>query len=132
MMRLLDRTAVVAAQRIALLRSLSLFAPLAPPDLERLALSSERCHASAGETLIVQGADGDCFYAVESGRYRVDKDGAPVADLGPGQYFGEIALLREVPRTASVTCTQAGEVIVMDRDVFLTAMGRTRPSRDTP
>lgn len=132
LLQALDRTGVVAAQRIALLRGLSLFAPLALPDLERLALSSERCPVAVGETLIVQGDDGDCFYAVESGRFRVDKDGATVADLGPGQYFGEIALLRDVPRTASVTCTQAGEVVVMDRDVFLTAMSRTRPRRDAP
>ncbi len=130
MLRALDRTGVVAAQRIALLRGLNLFAPLAPPDLERLALSSERCPVSVGETLIVQGDDGDCFYAVESGRFEVVKDGAPVADLGPGQYFGEIALLRDVPRTASVTCTQSGEVIVMGREVFLAAMSRSRPRLD--
>ncbi len=131
-LRSLDRTGIVAAQRIALLRGLSLFTPLTTPDLERLALGSEWCPALVGQTLIVQGADGDCFYAVESGRYRVDIDGEPVADLGPGDYFGEIALLRDVPRTASVTCTEAGEVVVMERDVFLTAMGRSRPRRDTP
>lgn len=127
MLRVLDRTGVVAAHRIALLRALPLFAPLASPDLERLALASDRCPVEAGETLIVQGDEGDCFYAVESGRYRVDKDGVPVADLGPGQYFGEIALLRDVPRTASVTCTHAGEVVTLGRDVFLTAMSRSRP-----
>jgi MFS family permease len=129
-LRALDRTGVTAAEKIALLRRLTLFAPLALPDLERLALSSERCPVAAGETLIVQGALGDCFYAVESGRYRVDKDGAAVADLGPGDYFGEIALLSDVPRTASVVCTAPGDVIVMDRDLFLSAMTRARPRID--
>jgi len=127
----LDRTGVLAAHRIRLLRSLSLFAPLPAPDLERLALVSDRCKAATGEQLIEQGAVGDCFYAVESGRYEVVKDGASVALLGPGDYFGEIALLRDVPRTASVTCVEEGELVVLDREPFVTAMSRTRPPRES-
>ena len=130
LLRGLDRSGVVAAQQISLLGRLSFFAPLPPPDLERLALSSGRHEALAGEKLIEQGDVGDRFYAVHSGTYQVDKNGETVAVLGPGDYFGEIALLRDVPRTASVTCIQAGDVVVMDRDVFLTAMARTRPRRD--
>lgn len=128
----LDRTGVLAAHRIRLLRSLSLFAPLPAPDLERLALASNHCPAGQGEQLIEQGAPGDCFYAIESGRYEVVKDGESVALLGPGGFFGEIALLRDVPRTASVTCVEAGELIVLDREPFMTAMGRARPPRERP
>ena len=62
------------------------------------------------------------FYAVESGTFRVDKDGVSVATLGAGRFFGEIALLRDVPRTATVVCTEPGSVVVLDRDVFLAAM----------
>lgn len=126
----LDRTGVLAAGRIKLLRALPLFAPLPANDLERLALASDRCAAEAGEQLIEQGAHGDCFYAVESGRYEVVKDGRPVALLGPGDFFGEIALLHDVPRTASVTCVEAGELVVLERDPFVSVMGRSRPPRN--
>lgn len=125
----LDRGGVLAAGRIRLLRGLTLFAPLPANDLERLALASDRRPATTGERLIEQGAVGDCFYAVESGRYEVVKDGEPVALLGPGTFFGEIALLRDVPRTATVTCVEPGELVVLAREPFLTAMSRSRPPR---
>lgn len=127
----LDRSGVVAAGRIRLLRDLTLFAPLPANDLERLALASDRCPAAKGDRLIEQGAVGDRFYAVESGRYEVVKDGRPVALLGPGDFFGEIALLRDVPRTAAVTCVEAGDLVVLGREPFLTAMSRSRPPRDS-
>jgi hypothetical protein len=123
----LDRSGVVARHRIRLLRALDLFAPLAPPELERLAVSSRRIEACAGEVLIRQGDPGDCFYAVESGAYVVDIDGVEVARLGTGRYFGEIALLRDVPRTATVTCVEDGTLVALDRDVFLAAMTQGRP-----
>jgi hypothetical protein len=130
-LRALDSSGVLAAERISLLRALDLFAPLAPPQLERLALSSTRHTTQAGELLIRQGDDGDRFYAVHSGRYRVDKDGETVALLGAGTYFGEIALLRDVPRTASVVCVEDGDVLALEREPFLVAMSQARPpSRD--
>jgi len=123
----LDRNGVLARNRIRLLRALDLFAPLAPPELERLAVSACREDAAAGEVLIRQGDPGDCFYAVESGQYGVDVDGTQVAVLGPGRYFGEIALLRDVPRTATVSCLEAGTLVVLEREVFLTALTQSRP-----
>jgi hypothetical protein len=126
----LDATGVLARQRIALLRRLSIFSPLPPPELERLAVSSTRVRPADGDVLIRQGDVGDRFYAVESGEYCVDVDGVEVARLGAGDYFGEIALLRDVLRTATVTCTRDGSLLVLDRDVFLTAMTMTRPSQD--
>lgn len=128
-LRSLDASGVLAAERISLLRRLHLFAPLPPPDLERLALASRRHAAVTGEVLIVQADVGDRFYAVESGRYRVDKDGETVAVLGAGDLFGEIALLYDVPRTASVTCIESGTLVVLDREPFLVAISRARPSR---
>lgn len=126
----LDRTGVLAAARIGLLRRLALFSPLAPPDMERLALASDRCPAVEGERLIEQGAAGDCFYAIESGSYEVVKDGERVAVLTTGDFFGEIALLRDVPRTASVVCVEPGMLLVLEREPFLRAMSRARPPRE--
>ena len=126
-LRALDRSGVLAAERITLLRRLDLFAPLSPPQLERLALSSGRREAETGEVLIEQGDIGDRFYAVRSGRYTVEVDGSLVAVLGPGDYFGEIALLRDVPRTASVTSVDDGDLLVLEREPFLLAMSQARP-----
>jgi hypothetical protein len=127
LLRALDRTGVLALERIQLLRRLTLFAPLQPPELERLAVNSRPQDVGRGEVLIRQGDEGDVFYVVESGEYAVDVDGEQVAQIGPGGYFGEIALLRDVPRTATVTCQQDGSVLVLERDLFLTAMSASRP-----
>jgi MFS family permease len=126
-LRALDRTGVLAVERIHLLRRLTLFAPLQPPELERLAVNSTQRQVASGEVLIRQGDEGDVFYAVESGEYDVDVDGERVAQIGAGGFFGEIALLRDVPRTATVTCREDGEVLVVERDLFLTAMSAARP-----
>jgi CRP-like cAMP-binding protein len=66
------------------------------------AVGVERTFAD-GEQVMVQGAAGDDFHVVMSGRARVIRDGREVDELGPGSGFGEIALLRHVPRTATVT-----------------------------
>ena len=126
-LRALDRSGVLAAERITLLRRLDLFAPLSPPQLERLALSSGLREAEPGEVLIHQGDIGDRFYAVRSGSYSVEIDGLEVAVLGAGDYFGEIALLRDVPRTASVTAVDDGDLLVLEREPFLLAMSQARP-----
>lgn len=128
----LDASGVVAARRVALMRRLPLFAPLSPPDLERLALATCEVATDADQVVIEQGAVGDCFYAIESGTYRVDKGDEAVAMLGRGQYFGEIALLHDVPRTASVTAVEPGVLLSLERAPFVAAMGRERPAQDAP
>lgn len=75
--------------------------PLAAAD-HLATVGVERTFAD-GEDVMVQGADGDEFHVIMSGRARVSRDGTAVAELGPGSGFGEIALLRHVPRTATVT-----------------------------
>ncbi len=127
LLRELDRSGVLALEHIRLLRRLTLFAPLQAPEIERLAVNSREQGVATGEVLIRQGDDGDVFYAVQSGEYVVDVDGRTVARIGMGGYFGEIALLRDVPRTATVTCAENGSVLVLDRELFLTAMTQSRP-----
>jgi len=98
------------------------FAPLSAPTVERLAQSAARGRCNAGEHLVVQGDDGDHYYLIGSGTVQVVIDGIPVRQLGPGSSFGEIALLRDIPRTATVTALEPVEAILISRDTFLEAV----------
>lgn len=121
-LREIDRAAEVPARPLALLVAHPIFAPLPPPRLEQLAqLLSERT-GSPGETIVRQGDAGDDFFLISAGRVRVTVDGAPAGELGPGEGFGEIALLREVPRTATVEALEETTLYALDRAEFLSAL----------
>jgi CRP-like cAMP-binding protein len=72
---------------------------------------------------VTQGDPGDAFYLLLEGAADVWIDGTLVATLAPGDWFGEIALLHNVPRTATVTTTIASELWSLDRDAFLATLG---------
>jgi CRP-like cAMP-binding protein len=72
----------------------------------------------AGETLVAQGELGHEFYVLLEGEARVDRDGATVATIGAGDFFGEIALVTRTRRTASVTTTEPSRVAVFDEQSF--------------
>jgi CRP-like cAMP-binding protein/Zn-dependent protease len=74
--------------------------------------------ATPGHTFMEQGEVGDAFYVIGSGQVTVRKDGLDVAVLGPGQHFGEVALLEDVPRTASVIARTPVRVFRLDREGF--------------
>jgi MFS family permease len=111
-----------AADRIDLLRRTPIFAPLAGTTLERLAGQLIPLSVPAGHVLIRQGDPGDRFYVLAKGMMEVTADGKAVATIGPGDYTGEIALLRDVPRTATVTSTTACEAYALSREDFLGAV----------
>jgi len=75
-----------------------------------------------GAALITEGEAGDRFYLVESGQLRVTFEGRELGFAQPGEPIGEIALLRDVPRTATVTAIEPSVVLALDRDDFLTAV----------
>ena len=109
----------VGARELELLRRLPIFAPLSLADVETLALRLEPVPVAAGELLFSQGDAGDRFYVVADGRLEVVADGQRRAVLREGEGFGEIALVRECPRTATVRALEQGQLLALDREPFL-------------
>jgi MFS family permease len=110
------------AETMAFLRGIPIFAPLAPPAIERIIASIRRVDVPAGQVLMRQGDVGDRFLMIVHGDVRVTQDGDLIAERTSGDHIGEIALLRDVPRTATVTTTTPTELLVLDRDPFLEAV----------
>ena len=109
-------------RELELLRSIELFAPLPQPTLETLAGTLVPVRLAAGDELFRQGDVGDRFYIVADGDVEIVIDGGVVRETGPGGYFGEIALLRDVPRTATVRAKTDVELLALDRDDFIAAV----------
>jgi MFS family permease len=101
-LRALDGAMLRRDVELDLLRRVPLLDPLPLPALETLAGQLEHVVVPAGEAVFEQGDRGDRFYVIVTGTARVEGDGTTVTTLGPGDSFGEIALLRRVPRTATV------------------------------
>jgi hypothetical protein len=89
-------------------------AVLAPDPTERL----QRAHFEPGDEVIRQGDEGETAYVIMSGRVEVVQDGNKLGELGDGDSFGEIALLSNVRRTATVRCLTACDLTVLARDDF--------------
>jgi MFS family permease len=112
----------IPSEEMALLRSIRLFAPLPTPMLERLARNLVPLSVSTGSVVIMQGEPGGRFYAIVDGGVEALVDGSSLTTLGPGGSFGEIALIRDVPRTATVIATTETRLLALDRDEFLRAI----------
>jgi MFS family permease len=111
-----------APERVALLQRNAIFAPLPLPTIERLSERLIPVHVDAGATLFRQGELGDRFYVIEDGEVEVSVDGAPPKVEGSGGSFGEIALLRDIPRTATVRARTDVSLYALERDDFLPAV----------
>ena len=98
-----------------------MFAPLPIATKERMAARLVPVRVPAGERVIEAGAVGDRFYVVESGRLDIDAEGRRTIAVR-SDYFGEIALLRDVPRTATVTAAEDSVLYALERDDFLAAV----------
>jgi MFS family permease len=121
--RLAQLDAVPVPEReLELLRGIELFAPLPQQTQESLAQVLRPVRLAAGEELFRQGDVGDRFYIVADGEVEIVIDGNVVRETGPGGYFGEISLLRDVPRTATVRAKGDVELFALDRDDFIAAV----------
>jgi MFS family permease len=127
----LDRRAVVPdEERLELVRAIPMFAPLAQHRLEPLVLAFVPLRVRAGEVVIREGDVGDRFYVITSGEAIVSARGRDVARLGRGDHFGEIALLRDVPRTATVRAVTEVELLTLHRTGFLAAVAGSRAAAE--
>ena len=118
-LRRLDRYIGVVDKEIELLHSVPMLQPLPLPAIEQLARGLEPVHVFAGQAVFRQGDPADRFYVIEKGRAEVIGDGRLVATLGSGEGFGEIGLLRRVPRTATVRAATDLELYALRCDRFL-------------
>jgi len=107
---------------IELLRRQPIFAPLPLIAIEQLARALTSQDVTSGEDVVRQGAPGDKFYLVDRGVLCVSVDGRPVRSLGPGDAFGETALLGDVARTATISALTDGRVFWLDGRVFVPAV----------
>lgn len=121
-LRRLDVGAAVPADVLALLTRVPFLAVLAPRLVERMARDAIAEQAQMGEVLIREGDVGTRFYVVASGRASVSVAGSRVREIGSGDWVGEVALLRAVPRTATVTALTDVSLWVVERESFLASM----------
>jgi MFS family permease len=114
-----DRATPIPERELEILRSVDLFASLAAPEFEGLAARLTEVTAAPGTAIVTEGEIGHHFYVIEDGEAEVSRDGHLVATLGRGDYFGEIALLRHVPRTATVVAKTPTTLLSLEREGFL-------------
>jgi MFS family permease len=105
-----------------LLAAVPMFKPLTPSTVEGLARKLVRVPVPAGGVVLSEGGESDRFFIIESGLVEVTQAGAVLRREGPGEFFGEIGLLRDVPRTATVTAVEDSVFLVLGREEFLDAV----------
>lgn len=107
-----------SGSKTAILRDVPLFADLTRRQLGQIARHADETTAHAGQTLTTEGDIGDTFYLVTAGSASVEKAGQPIASLEAGDFFGEMALLEDEQRSATVTMREESELLVIHRTDF--------------
>lgn len=117
-----DRVSVVDEEVVRLVRKVDVFAALPLTAVERLAAGMRPITAATGQVLMREGEPGDTFVVIETGDVEVSIEGQPMTRLGPGSGVGEIALLRQMPRTATVTAVTPVTGYEIDAATFICAI----------
>lgn len=105
-------------RKIELLANVPLFAGLSKRELGDIAYVADELDLPAGKVLMREGDRGREFLVIESGTVDVTREGRPIRQLGPGDWIGEIALIADMPRTATVTTTSDARVLVLTDRAF--------------
>jgi CRP-like cAMP-binding protein len=120
---LVSANAAAGVADLALIRRVRFLAAMSPPSLDRLSQAAQWMDVAGGDVVIRQGDSGDAFFIVDQGHLSIAVDGmAREHTLGPGDGFGEIALLRDVPRTATVTALESCRLLRLERTDFRAAI----------
>jgi len=104
--------------KVELLQAVPLFASCSKTELERIASLADELDLADGATLIREGERGREFLVIVNGTVRVTKGGKKIRDLGSGDFIGEVALVSDVPRTATVTATSPVRLLVVTDRAF--------------
>jgi Cyclic nucleotide-binding domain len=119
---LVDASADAPVVAIRLLRRIPVFAPLPGPALEGVARAAEPVRRAAGSTIIQEGEAGESYFAIVTGEVEITVEGQFTRTMTRGQGFGEIALLAELPRTATAVAKSEVDLLEIHRSAFLTAV----------
>lgn len=111
-------------QKVPMLRSCS------PDDIDRIADLGVTVTVPPGRAIIHEGEAGNQFFVITRGAVEVSRAGKPVAELGPGDYFGELALFDPAPRNATVTATSDTTVVSVSRNAFRELLDEMTSLRD--
>ncbi len=109
----------MADKKIEHLSQVKMFSSLNKKELGLVAKATEVVNVPAGKEIVREGEIGHEFYLIASGAATVKRDGRKVAELGPGNYFGEMALLDRGPRSATIISEEPTELIVLGQREFL-------------
>jgi Cyclic nucleotide-binding domain len=124
----IDDAAVVPQVQISLLRAIPIFSPLPAPALEGIARELEPVDVPAGATVFSEGDRGDRYYAVASGWLEIRRAGVLLHTAGRGEGFGEIALIRDLPRRATVTARTDALLYAIGKEPFIETVTGHLPS----
>jgi MFS family permease len=118
----IDTSATVPQVEIQLLRAISIFAALPAPSLEGIARDLQTLAVPQGTVVIKEGERGDCYYAIADGELAVSRQSQFLQTVSRGDGFGEIALIRDVPRQATVTAATDASLYTLERELFVQAV----------
>ncbi|MFM7202924.1 MAG: Npt1/Npt2 family nucleotide transporter [Myxococcota bacterium] len=121
-----DTSMISSVEKVLFLRRVDLFSQLPGRELLNLAFIAEQVTFAEDSLIFEEGSEGDCLYLILSGQVRVSRSGRNIAQLGPRECFGEMAILDRAPRSATVTAIERVQVLRIERDSFYELLAQKR------